>query len=118
MSVGAMLERLGLQEWQDAVTLSQKYPQDPALQTIARDLATLLVNTANCFDPQAVIIGHEGALLGADFYQRIEQEVNRRILARKLKEVRILPSAIPQKIHALNGAAIIFSRLFGGEFKL
>ena len=118
LSVGAILERMGLPDWQEMTELSNKSPKDPALQTIARDLSTLLVNTVNCFDTQAVIIGHEGALLGAEFYRRINEEVNRRILARKLKSVAILPSAIPHKIHALNGAAIIFSRLFGGEFKL
>lgn len=118
LSVGAILERTGLSEWSELVELSQSSPKDPALRFIARDLSTLLVNTVNCFDTQAVIIGHEGALLGEGFYKEIKEEVNRRILARKLKSVSILPSAIPEKIHVLNGAAIIFSRLFGGEFKL
>ena len=118
LSVGAILDRLGLKDWQEFIDLCEKSPNDPAVGSVIRDLSTLLVNTVNCFDTQAVIIGHEGALLSSEIFEQLNQEVNRRIMARRLKSVTILPSAIPHQIHALNGAAIIFSRLFGGEFKL
>ena len=118
LSVGAILERMGLEDWQDFADLCRKSPRDPAVQAILRDLATLLVNIVNCYDTEAVIIGHEGALLIEEIFTQLNEEVNRRIMARAVKKVEILPSAISEKIHALNGAAVIFSRLFGGEFKL
>ena len=88
------------------------------VKSVARDLTTLLVNIVNTYDTEAVLIGHEGALLSGAFFERLNEEVNRRIMAREVKTVSIRPSAIPDKIHALSGAAVIFSRLFGGEFKL
>lgn len=118
LSVGAILERMGLKDWQDFAALCQKSPQDPAVQSIVRDLTTLLVNIVNCYDPQAVIIGHEGAVFSKELFEQMDAEVNRRIIAGGIKNVKILPSAISEKIHALNGAAVVFSRLFGGEFKL
>ena len=51
-------------------------------------------------------------------FEQLNRQVNERLLARAVKQVEIMPSAIADKIHSLNGAAIIFSRLFGGEFKL
>ncbi len=118
LSVGAILERMGLEDWQEFAMLTEKSSEDPMVRTIARDLSTLLVNIVNIYDTEAVLIGHEGALLSGEFFDGINAEVNRRIMAREVKTVSIRPSAIPDKIHALSGAAVIFSRLFGGEFKL
>ncbi len=118
LSVGAILERLGLCDWQEFLVLCEKSPADPMVRAITRDLSTLLVNIVNTYDTQAVLIGHEGALLSGEVFEQLNEEVNRRIMARAVKTVSILPSAIPEKIHALSGAAVIFSRLFGGEFKL
>ena len=118
LSVGAILERMGLNDWQEFSALCQTSPNDPAVQSIARDLTTLLVNIVNCYDTEAVIIGHEGAILSQPLFEQLNAEVNRRIIAGGIKTVQILPSAIAEKIHALNGAAVVFSRLFGGEFKL
>ncbi len=118
LSVGALLARAGLKEWEQFAALTEKSPQDPVVQTVARDLSTLLVNIVNCYDTQAILIGHEGALLSGSFFEQLHEEVNRRILARAVKKVSILPSVLPDRIHALSGAAVIFSRLFGGEFRL
>lgn len=116
LSVGAILERAGLEDWQEFTALSNR--QDPVVKSVLRDLTTLLVNIVNIYDTEAVLIGHEGALLSGAFFERLNEEVNRRIMARAVKTVSIRPSVLPDKIHALSGAAIIFSRLFGGEFKL
>lgn len=118
LSAGALPERLGLSDWSEAVELFRAEPQNPKVQAVLQDLTTLLVNAVNVFDPEAVIIGHEGAQLSEAMFEQLNRQVNERLLARAVKQVEIMPSAIADKIHSLNGAAIIFSRLFGGEFKL
>lgn len=118
LSVGAIKKRTGLKTFDAFVSLSEKEPQNAKVTEIAHDLSTLLVNIVNTFDAEAIVIGHEGAALPSSFFETVSIEVNRRILAKSVKTVQILPSEIPGEIHALNGAAIIFFQLFAGYFKL
>ena len=118
LSVGAIIERAGLKDWKEFLDMCEKSPYSTLVESITSDLATLLVNIVNSFDTEAVIIGHEGAMLPSFIFVSLNEEVNRRIIARRAKKVDILPSAISEKIHALNGAAIVFSHLFNGDFKL
>lgn len=118
LSVEAIKRRCGIPDFEAFVSLCEKEPQNAAVCEIAHDLSTLLVNIVNNFDAEAIVIGHEGAALPNTFFARVNDEVNRRILAKSVKTVSILPSEIPKEIHALNGAAIIFFQLFAGYFKL
>ena len=118
LSVGAITERLSLENWDEVISFCNKNPEDKALDTIIHELSTLIVNIINNFDSEAIVIGHEGAALPEFVFEALNLEVNKRILARNVKTVNILPSLIPKQIHALNGAAIVFFQLFAGTFKL
>ncbi len=118
LSVSAITERFEFKNWQDFVLLCQNDPQSKEVCAVAEELSTLIVNIVNNYDSEAIIIGHEGADLPNSFFESVNQQVNARILARDVKTVRIIPSAISKKIHELNGASIVFFQLFAGFFKL
>ena len=90
----------------------------PAKDQFLTDLATVLTNVVNVFDPEAVGLGHEGALLTAEDYAALQAAVNARVMTRHFKQVAVLPSSLAHDITAQSGAAVVFSRCFSGEFKL
>jgi predicted NBD/HSP70 family sugar kinase len=118
LSVSAITERLGLSSWQQFIDLCKNEPDNSEVATVTKELSTLIVNIINNYDSEAIIIGHEGADLPEQFFENINRQVNARILARSVKNVSIISSSIPEKIHELNGAAIVFFQLFAGNFKL
>lgn len=120
LSAGALLEKSGLKEWQDFLDYCNNSPENPVIREYMCDLTTFLVNIINTFDPQAVVIGHEGAplFLNNAVFNQVNKNVNQRIISRNLKSVPIVPSTIYDKIHELNAASVVFSHLFNGEFKL
>lgn len=114
LSVPVVLKNAGCTSWE---TFAAE-PNSPAMQRFLSDLATVLTGVVNLFDPETVILGHEGALLPAECYERLQHTLARRTMTRHLKTVRILPSALARHVTAQSGAAIVFDRLFAGEFKL
>jgi len=118
LSVSAITERFGISDWQQFVQLCKNEHENHIVETVARELSTLIINIVNNFDCEAVIIGHEGALLPKTFFDSVNLQVNNRILARSVKNVSIIPSSLSEKIHQLNGASIVFFQLFAGFFKL
>lgn len=118
LSVSAITERFGLSDWQEFVQYCKNEHESHVVETVARELSTLIINIVNNYDCEAVIIGHEGALLPKTFFDSVNKQVNNRILARSVKSVSIIPSSLSEKIHQLNGASIVFFQLFAGFFKL
>ena len=114
LSVPVVLKNAGCTAWEDFTADADS----PAMQRFLSDLATVLTGVVNLFDPEAVILGHEGALLPAVCYKRLQQALARRTMTRHLKTVCVLPSALARHVTAQSGAAIVFDRLFAGEFKL
>lgn len=120
LSVNTLLKKSGTNDWQEFLNFCDENPQSSVVQEFVYDLTTFLVNLINTFDPEAVIIGHEGAslLLKDTIYNQLNKDINQRIISRLLKNISVLPSSIYNKIDELNAASIVFSHLFNGEFKL
>ena len=114
LSVPVVLKNADVASW-DAFAAE---PDSPTMTRFLRDLATVLTGVVNLFDPETVVLGHEGALLPAVCYERLQQTLAHRTMTRHLKTVRVLPSALARSVTAQSGAAIVFDRLFAGEFKL
>ena len=115
LSVPKVLKQAGLASWDDFASTT---PDTPAMQRFLSDLGILLTGVVNLFDPEAVVLGHEGALLSQKCYQTLQQILDKRTMTRQFKTVHIIPSALAQSITAQSGGALVFDRLFGGEFKL
>lgn len=118
LSVPVILKKAGLLRWEDFLTFCEREPENPILEQFLEDIGVALVTLANLFDPQAIIVGHEGAMLNTHCYQRMQEILNERAITRRLRRITVHPSSLSERISYLNAPAVVFSRLFLGEFKL
>lgn len=118
LSVPAVLKKTGLSSWDEFLILCEREPDNPVLEQFLEDIGVSLVTIANLFDPQAIIIGHEGSLLNRICFERMQQYLNERTMTRRLRKTVVHPSSLSHRISFLNAPAVVFSRLFLGEFKL
>ena len=118
LSVPVILKKAGLLRWEDFLTFCEREPENPILEQFLEDIGVALVTLANLFDPQAIIVGHEGAMLNTHCFQRMQEILNERAITRRLRRITVHPSSLSERISYLNAPAVVFSRLFLGEFKL
>lgn len=94
--------------------------QDPAagalLEEICGELATALVSFCNLFDPELILIGHDGAALGDRQLRWMEKMVNQRILAGRFAGVRILRSSFGRMAPVYGAAVTVLEKIFAGGF--
>lgn len=81
-------------------------------------LSVALTGIVNLFDPSLVIVGGYGSLLGMQFIQYIEDQVNESILARANKTVSIKRSEFGQEGHIIGAAAIVADLVFTDRLKV
>ena len=79
-------------------------------------LSVALVNAANLLDPQAVIIGHDGAFIPPVYLQKLEKQLNERILGTGYRNIPVIRSHFVNRAALMGSVCLIFERLFGGEF--
>ena len=77
-----------------------------------------LSNLCNLFDPQVVILGHEGALLGQPYVAYVQEEVNRRVLASGFVHIPVVTSPFSTLAPLLGASAVVLERIFLGELAL
>ena len=81
-------------------------------------LTAALVYLANLFSPQAILVGHVGFYLPVEMLQRMEDQLNRRVLFAGCQEVRLLRSAFRDQALLLGAACCVFQRVFVGTWAL
>ena len=81
-------------------------------------LTAALVNLANLFSPPAILVGHDGFYLPEEMLQRMEEQLNRRVLFAGCQEVRLLRSAFRDQALLLGAACCVFQRVFDGTWAL
>lgn len=85
------------------------------MNRICGEFATGLVSFCNLFDPQMVLIGHEGASFGDDQLHFIEAEVNRRILGSAMGKISLIRSSFGRKAPIYGAAVTALKRIFDGD---
>lgn len=85
------------------------------LDSLLEKLSTALVNLCNLTDPEAIIIGHSGALLTDSQLSSIERWVNQGILAKGLSKVQVLRSAFGTQASLYGAAALPLQQVFEGK---
>lgn len=118
LSVPVILEKAGLSSWEEFLVYCEREPNSPVLQQFLDDIGVALVTLSNLFDPQAIIIGHEGATLNSYCFDRMQRTLNERTMTRRICKTVVHPSSLSQRISYLNASSIVFSHLFLGDFKL
>ena len=86
------------------------------LLDMTNKLGVALVNAVNLLDPQAVILGHEGAFLPSAYRQHLEDYLNSRILGAGYRRITVTTSHFANRAPVMGSVCLIFERLFGGEF--
>lgn len=86
------------------------------LEEICGELATALVSFCNLFDPELLLIGHDGAALSDGQLRWLEEMVNQRILAGRFAGLRILRSSFGRMAPVYGAAVTVLKKIFDGEF--
>lgn len=81
-------------------------------------LATGLVGLCNTTDPRVLVLGEDLVYLLDDCVAALEQEINRRILARGYTGVRLMKTSFGTLSSVLGAAVIVLEKLFDGVIAL
>lgn len=99
--------------WEDFMLRLRK-ENDPlwaVLNDTIEPLAAALANAVNLLDSRLIIIGQEGVHLPLSYLLRLEEKINRLILARRMKSVRIVCSTFGESAPLLGSAALAVDEL-------
>lgn len=78
-------------------------------------LSAALAGAVNLLDPQLIVIGHEGATFPTRYLDRIEENMNARIIVRDYKHVRIIRSSFGVDTALYGAASSLIRQLFNGK---
>ena len=95
-------------------TLYQTPAGKKIFQKMEYYLTAGLVNLANLFSPQAIIIGHDGYYLPEEMLRRMEQNINQRVLFTGWQEICLLRSSFENQAALTGAACCVFHPVFEG----
>jgi predicted NBD/HSP70 family sugar kinase len=88
------------------------------LDEVCGYLSIALTNVVNLVEPEAVIVGNQGAAAGNYLCKKIEKWINKHTLFRGSKFIPVRPSEFGEEVGILGGATLVFNKLFIGEISL
>lgn len=88
---------------------------DTMLRQTLEFLAIGLANLANCFDPEIIVLGHEGAQFSTEYMQVLEEELNRRLFARQAKYIHVYRSSFGLNSPLYGAAVAVLDEVFDGR---
>jgi predicted NBD/HSP70 family sugar kinase len=80
-------------------------------------LKTGLINIVNIFDPDIVLLGHDGAALTRDFLPELEQSVNDGIFQKRARAVKLTLADFKDQAPLIGSAALVFQAVFRGDLQ-
>ncbi|MBE5038954.1 ROK family protein [Oscillospiraceae bacterium DSM 107454] len=95
-------------------TLYQMPAGKEIFQKMEHYLTAGLVNLANLFSPQVIIIGHDGYYFPEEMLERMEKNINRRVLFTGWQTVRLLRSSFENQAALTGAACCVFHSIFEG----
>ena len=104
----------------DIETLIQKSRNSEAfrltwLPSFMQVITTALVNLANIFDPDIILIGHEGAALTESIIAELENRTNQLAFQHRSKKIPVRLARFGEKAPLIGAASLIFQAVFRGE---
>lgn len=104
-SIGAMIRKS-----RESVAFRKSW-----LPEFVQAMTTGLVNVANIFDPDIILIGHEGAVLAGLVIDELEEQTNRLAFQHRSKKIPVRLAAFGEKAPLIGAASLIFQAVFRGE---
>ena len=104
----------------DLETLIRKSRTDEAFQqtwlpSFRQVITTALVNLANIFDPDIILLGHEGATLTESIITELENRTNQLAFQHRSKRIPVRLALFGEKAPLIGAASLIFQAVFRGE---
>ena len=88
---------------------------DQVLEDMMEKLACGLVNLTNLFNPQKVIIGHEGYWIPDRYICHLENDINERKLLADYHQIRVEKSYFGEDAHIIGCACSLLTEIFAGR---
>jgi predicted NBD/HSP70 family sugar kinase len=88
------------------------------LRTIMDRLAIAITGLVNIVDPSRVIIGGTGSALDMGLFKYMEEEVNKRILARGSKLITVYKAKFGEQANVIGSATIVADMIFSNRLKV
>lgn len=80
-------------------------------------LGAALTSAVNILNSQIVIIEHEGYFIPDRFLRKLEERINRQILAENYHHISVIKSPFKNQAHIQGCACVILNRVFEGDMK-
>ncbi len=80
-------------------------------------LACGITNAVNLYNPQKVLIGHEGYWLPGRYLDKLQEQVNRRKLLGDYHEVKVERPAFGENSHIVGCACSLLEKIFDGSYE-
>lgn len=81
-------------------------------------IAVATTNLTNILDPSRIIFGDECCALDDSFFEIIEDEVNKWILSRRSKKIKVMKSKFGVNAPVIGSATIVADRIFTNRLKI
>ena len=91
---------------------------DKVLKDIGVKMAVAVTNLMNIIDPSRIIFGDECCVLDEKYFKLLENEVNKRILSRRSKKVKVMKSTFGVNAPVIGSATIVADRIFTNRLKI
>lgn len=88
---------------------------DQVLEDMMEKLACGIVNLTNLFNPQKVIIGHEGYWIPDKYICHLENDINERKLLADYHQIRVEKSYFGEDAHIIGCACSLLTEIFAGR---
>lgn len=116
ISLPVLFARTGTSSLEELLEKSQDNEfRDLWLPGFMQALQSGLINLVNIFDPEIILLGHEGAILAANQIDVLEQEVNKGIFQRKAHGVKLCLAKHMEKAPLYGSASLVFQAVFRGD---
>ena len=117
ISVPILLEKTKCPDIEALIRKSEENPafQQSWLPDFVHALMTGLVNLANIFDPDIILIGHDGAPLAGLVLNELEEKTNQLTFQHRSKKIPVHLAKFGEKAPLIGAASLIFQAVFRGE---
>jgi len=119
-NIPVLLRQSGAHRIQDMVDQAIKDPSstDCWYPRMLQALASALINTANIFDPEIILLGHQSIYLAPLLLPELENILNKHSIQRAIRHIPIRVASFGEQSPLVGAAALIFQSVFRGELPL
>lgn len=98
--------------------LAEREDCDKIFSDMAINLSYALINAVNLFNPQKILLGHEGGMLPQKCISQMEEFVNSHILAAKVNKIKIERAYFGGDAPLYGSVCCVLDKLFNGDIFL